>query len=78
MDQVKLKVFGKLEELMGAKELLWTLPVDVKSLKRELKEKYLTIGNIQFAVSVNNKIVNGDGFLHKDDTIALLPPFSGG
>ena len=78
MDQVKLKVFGKLEELIGAKELLWTLPVDVNSLKSELKEKYPTIGNIQFAVSVNNKIVNGDGILHKDDTIALLPPFSGG
>lgn len=78
MDQVKLKVFGKLEELIGAKELSWTLPVDVNSLKSELKVKYPTIGNIQFAVSVNNKIVNGDGILHKDDTIALLPPFSGG
>ncbi len=78
MDQVKLKVFGKLEELMGAKELLWSLPTDVIALKRELQEKYPSLEKIQFAISVNNKIVIGDGIIRKDDSIALLPPFSGG
>lgn len=78
MDQVKLKVFGKLEELMGAKELIWSLPIDVKSLRNELIDMYPSLVEIQFAVSVNNKIVNGDAIIHKDDSVALLPPFSGG
>lgn len=78
MDQVKLKVFGKLEELMGAKELMWSLPTDILALKRELQEKYPSLEKIQYAVSVNNKIVNGEGIIRKDDSIALLPPFSGG
>ncbi|MBK7683288.1 MAG: MoaD/ThiS family protein [Bacteroidia bacterium] len=78
MDQVKLQVFGKLEELMGVKELLWSLPTDVWALRKELQEKYPSLEKIQYAVSVNNKIVSGDGIICKDDAIALLPPFSGG
>ncbi|MBK9637274.1 MAG: MoaD/ThiS family protein [Bacteroidetes bacterium] len=78
MDQVKVKVFGKLEELMGTNELFWSLPNDVKTLKNELENKFPSIVNIQYAVSVNNKIVSGDKHIQKGDTIALLPPFSGG
>lgn len=78
MDEVKLKVFGKLEELMGAKELVWSLPIDVNSLRNELESKFPSLKNNQFSISINNKIVSTNVLLRHEDQIALLPPFSGG
>lgn len=78
MDEVKLIVFGKLEEVMGKNELVWSLPIDVRTLRHELENKFPTIRKVQFAISINNKIVSDDVLIKEDDKIALLPPFSGG
>ncbi len=78
MDEVKLKVFGKLEEVIGTDELVWSVPLDVKTLKSELENKYPSIRKVQFAISINNKIASEDVLIKEGDKIALLPPFSGG
>lgn len=78
MDEVKLKVFGKLEDVMGKNELVWSLPIDVRTLKHELENKFPAIRKVQFAISINNKIVSEDVLIKEGDKIALLPPFSGG
>jgi sulfur-carrier protein len=78
MDEVKLIVFGKLEEVMGKNELVWSLPIDVRTLRHELENKFPPIRKVQFAISINNKIVSDDVLIKEGDKIALLPPFSGG
>lgn len=78
MDEVKLIVFGKLEEVMGKNELVWSLPIDVRTLRHELENKFPPIRKVQFAISINNKIVSDDVLIKVGDKIALLPPFSGG
>ncbi|MBK7964142.1 MAG: MoaD/ThiS family protein [Bacteroidetes bacterium] len=80
MDKVKLKirVFGKLVDVLGSNEISIPFCPNLHSLKSELENKFPSIANIQFAISLNNKIYNENADLIEGDQIALLPPFSGG
>lgn len=76
--KVHILAFGKMEELMGGKELEWIGTPNVKVLKEALLERFSGMKNIQFAIAVNNKIVELETNLKDGDCVALLPPFSGG
>jgi sulfur-carrier protein len=76
--KMKVKVFGKLVEMVGSTELEFSACTDLDSLKRELKQTYPAMNNVQFAIALNNKISAGNSVLQEEDQIALLPPFSGG
>lgn len=75
---MKVKVFGKLVELVGSTELEFSQCSDINSLKKELQHVYPAMSNVQFAIALNNKISTSNAVLNEGDQIALLPPFSGG
>ncbi len=75
---MKVKVFGKLVEMLGSSELEFSQCADINSLKIELNQVYPSMSNIQFAIALNNKISTTNAELNEGDQIALLPPFSGG
>jgi molybdopterin synthase sulfur carrier subunit len=73
---VKIESFGQLSEITGK-----SFEVDVNDtdqLVAVLHDRYQALGNIKYLVAVNRKVVTGNIQLSPADTIALLPPYSGG
>ncbi len=62
------------EELMSLEE-----GIRVSDIRRELKRKYPSLEDIQnFAVAVNEAYAEDDVRLKNGDTVAVIPPVSGG
>ncbi|MDQ1095913.1 MULTISPECIES: MoaD/ThiS family protein [Chryseobacterium] len=74
--EIRIIAFGQIAEITG-KELLLDA-VDISALKKELKERFPELEYKKFAVAVNKKITEENLALHEGDTIALMPPYSGG
>ena len=65
---------GKDEEFMNLEK-----GIRVSDIRRELKRKYPSLEDIQnFAVAVNEAYAEDDLGLKNGDTVAIIPPVSGG
>lgn len=75
---IQLLAFGQVAEITGFTR---TDLQDVKNsdqLNEFLQSKYPNLSTTSFSIAVNKKLVHGFTEFMPDDTIALLPPFSGG
>lgn len=73
--------FGITTDLTGTSEL--EIKVDkntsIHQFKGILQEKYPTLKNINsYAIAVNETYANDDVILGENDTVAIIPPVSGG
>ena len=70
--------FGQIVDIIG--NSAWTISeVDnTDQLKLKLKHDFPALLNINFALAVNKHVVHHNTILNFDDTVAILPPFSGG
>ena len=73
---IKIIAFGQISEIMG-KEIS-VEATDVVSLKIALQNKYPPLAEKKYVVAVNRKLVNGNINFTANDTVALMPPYSGG
>lgn len=76
--KINILAFGQVAEITGKNS--WTFP-DIKStaeFTEKLLREYPDLKSVQYLIAVNKKIIQGDSKLHNGDTVALLPPFSGG
>ncbi len=76
--EVKIITFGKITEIVSAKELRWQDIPDTKVLKEKLEEMYPLLKGMQYQIAVDKKIMHGETALSEDAEIALLPPYAGG
>jgi len=76
--EIKILVFGQLEEMLGTNRLSLSDVVDTETLKNKLADLYPEINRIPYSISVNKNIINSNHKLEDGDEVALLPPFSGG
>lgn len=80
--RVRVLLFAGLREAAGAREVTLDLPLPATAavLRRRLAEEQPRLapllGNV--AVAVNEEYVPGDRVLAEGDTVALIPPVSGG
>lgn len=74
---IQVLFFGQLTDIAGT---AIDLPfVDtLRKLEQMLRVQFPELSSRKYALSVNQKIVTGNVDLADGDTIALLPPFSGG
>jgi molybdopterin converting factor small subunit len=73
---IRIESFGQLSEITGK-----DFEVDVNNtdqLTALLHDKYKALGNIKYMLAVNRKLVTANTALNATDTVALLPPYSGG
>jgi len=74
--EIKIIAFGQIAEITG-KEI--TLEAnDITSLKIALEEKFTSLSGRKYAIAVNKKLVQENIELIENDTVALMPPYSGG
>ena len=77
---MKLKVilFGQLSEITGTSNILLERITDIKGLREALHKQYPSLATMKYIIAVDNKVIDGDMLLDEKNTVALLPPFSGG
>ncbi len=76
--QVNVIAFGQIKDITGNSEIILDNVADTDQLVQKLHSVYPTLANSKYAIAVDRKIINSNTELNNNNTIALLPPFSGG
>ncbi len=76
--EINILAFGQISEIVGKQS--WKLS-DVNTtdeLRKKLTELFPALIEFRYSIAVNKNIFQNNTELKQDDTVALLPPFSGG
>ncbi|MEJ7678536.1 MAG: MoaD/ThiS family protein [Segetibacter sp.] len=71
-------IFGQIADITGVNNIALENVADTNQLIKQLNLAYPTLASAKYAIAVDKKIIKENTPLHKNNTIALLPPFSGG
>jgi len=74
---VNIIIFGQLTDIAGNSLSLEGV-ADTDQLVNKLNELYPALADKKFLVAVDKKVISGNTVLTSNNTVALLPPFSGG
>ena len=74
---VNIIIFGQLTDIAGNSLSLEGI-ADTDQLVNKLNELYPALADKKFVVAVDKKVISGNTVLTSNNTVALLPPFSGG
>lgn len=75
---IRVLVFGQLLDITGAADMQFEFVADTEKLEQVLHTKFPQLANRKYLIAVEKQIVNHNIPLQNGNTVALLPPFSGG
>lgn len=78
MEKIKINLYGVLAEIAGSTEIVLSQVSDLNSLKINLEMNFPEIKEYNYLIAVNNSIVAENKILKDGDSVAVMPPFSGG
>jgi sulfur-carrier protein len=70
--------FGQLADIAGAAACRVEGEMDTGILKAKLESMFPGLGSVKYMLAVNKKMVQENVPLTGNETVALMPPFSGG
>jgi molybdopterin synthase sulfur carrier subunit len=73
---IKIIAFGQIAEITGKE--FFVVANDMDNLKFVLNIQFPALAEKKYAVAVNKKLVSDNVILTENDTVALMPPYSGG
>ena len=76
--KINILVFGQLYDITKVSQLTIYEVNNTEQLTRKLIEQFPELSKFKFLIAVNKKIVQQNTILNNEDTVALLPAFSGG
>lgn len=76
--QINLLSFGSLTEVLQSGTINALEIIDSNSLKDYLTARHPELSTKKFLLAINKNIVQANTVLQEGDTVAVLPPFSGG
>lgn len=74
---ISIMVFGQLTDITGTSLSLDDVS-DTDGLVKKLNKLYPELAEKKYVVAVDKQVVTTNTILNNNNTIALLPPFSGG
>jgi len=74
---INILSFGSITDITGSSLNLPLVP-DTDSLIAELKKMYPALADKKILIALNTSMVHGNTVLKENDTVGILPPFSGG
>lgn len=76
--KINILAFGQIVDIVG--DSSWSISgVDnTDQLELKLKKEFPGLLNTKYALAVNKQVIHQNTSLSNDDTVAILPPFSGG
>lgn len=76
--EIHLLAFGQIVEITGKSSWKMAGIKDTADLIHNLEEEFPGLIKMKYSIAVNKKIIQHNTVLIESDTVALLPPFSGG
>lgn len=76
--EIQVIFFGYITDITNTNQIMISGCVDTQSLMNELITRFPSIVNKKYFVAVNQKMIQENTLLKAGDTVALMPPFSGG
>lgn len=76
--EINLLAFGQIAEITGKSTWKMTGIKDTNILIKKLEELFPVLVKTNYSIAVNKKVIQENTAITDKDTIALLPPFSGG
>ncbi len=76
--EIQLLAFGQIIDIVGKQNWKMSNVKDSATLIKQLEENFPELSQKTFSIAINKKIIQENTTLNENDTIALLPPFSGG
>lgn len=76
--EINILAFGQIAELTGKSSWKFTGVNCTDELVKKLTTQFPSLPAIKYAMAVNKKVIHFNTELNDQDTVALLPPFSGG
>ena len=76
--EIQLLAFGQIIDITG--KSIWKMSgiENTEDLIKNLEQEFPALRNARYSIAVNKKIIQENIIINENDTIALLPPFSGG
>jgi sulfur-carrier protein len=74
---ISIIIFGQLTDITGNSLSLDGVQ-DTDSLVKKLNELYPVLADKKYVIAVDKQVVTTNTVLNNNNTVALLPPFSGG
>lgn len=74
--KIKVRTFGSLTEILDSEFLMEA--TDTHGLVNSLTKQYAQLNGRKLLIAVNNTIIQENMTLAEHDTVALMPPYSGG
>ncbi len=75
---VNIMIFGQIADITGVSNIAIENVHDTNQLIEQLNLSYPSLASARYAIAVDKKIIKENTPLNNNNTIALLPPFSGG
>lgn len=76
--EIQVVFFGSITDITNTSQLVINDCIDTQSLMNELISRYPSMATKKYFVAVNQKMIQDNTLLKTGDTVALMPPFSGG
>jgi molybdopterin synthase sulfur carrier subunit len=76
--EINLLAFGQIAEITGKSAWKISGVKDTNSLINNLEEEFPALVKMKYSIALNKKVIQENTTINDGDTIALLPPFSGG
>ena len=78
--QIQVLLFGITRDIIGQGKINLDVScgITVEALKRELANAYSDLNNYNYSVAINEAYAEVNTVLNDNDTVALIPPVSGG
>ena len=75
---IEVLFFGSLTDATSTPVVSVSDFTDTNSVKSFLEEKYPSLKTAKYFMAVNRRMIQANTILQTGDTVALMPPFSGG
>jgi len=76
--EIEVIFFGSITDITNTSQVVVSGCMDTQSLMHELINRYPSIASKKYFVAVNQKMIQDNTPLKTGDSVALMPPFSGG
>mgnify|MGYP001182319601 CR=1 FL=1 len=76
--KINILAFGQIAEIAGSTEWESQDIENADNLRIYLEGNYPQLKSVKYSIAVNRRLIHGNEKFNDNDTVALLPPFSGG
>ncbi|RZJ14551.1 MAG: MoaD/ThiS family protein [Acinetobacter sp.] len=76
--EIEIVSFGKIAEFLANQKLSLAGVETTEQLRNFLEKEFPPLANIKYKLALNKTIIQETTQLKSGDSIALMPPFSGG